>query len=240
MPRVSMTVRGPLLFAVVLSRMPLLWIASFIDGKGARMRLSGKRHRQPRSDALASETAVDKSESSRCIQALAMVSAGSAYLNSLTPWPAEAWAAFQWHSKPRDAFTLHVQAIFKLHEPVVTYEVENGEGMVTQNPRYRQPLFIPHLPRAHALLGHAGEQEASVETVCRQWGGGSRNDETLVLQNLPGIALSPEQADNIMAGTSSNAWRVGVGSSCQPLLPRSPSRHWIGLYSALRKSRMAL
>ena len=166
------------------------------------MRHSGKRHRDTGCDQWPDQI-VEETERARCIHGFAMVSAGSVFSGSLTPWPAEAWSAYQWHGKPQDAFTLHVQAIFQLHEPLLTYDVESAEGVVTENPRFRQPLFIPHLQSAGDLLGHAGACEASVAGVCRQWSGCPEDDAAEVLRGLPAIALKPVQAEQIMAGASS-------------------------------------
>ena len=143
----------------------------------------------------------EESDKVRCIHGLAMVSSGSVYSSSLTPWPAEAWAAFQWHHKPKDAFTLHVQAIFVLHEPFLSHDCENGDGLVTDNPRYKQPVFFPHLPRVQHRLGFTGGEETSVETVVRQWGGLAGEDDATI--NVPAVALSPDEAARLMTGSSS-------------------------------------
>ena len=194
--------------------MPVLWLAVFPSHVSYRHRVNASRRRRHDnfSDAAEDIAALPEQVASaaggtRVLIGLLNVGHGQTYAGVLTPWSALAWSAFEENQHPKDAFTLHVQGVFRFNVPRVVSEFVDGQGMITANPRFKQPLFLPYLNDVDGvpLLDIAGmvhNHATTLREVTAHWCPDLVSDIGFTVQ-VPALALAWPRAHRLLCGDES-------------------------------------
>eukprot|EP00971_Amphidinium_carterae_P328121 6459842-Amphidinium_carterae.3 len=201
--------------------MSVVWLAH----SASRIRVNKRRHR--------ADVDAEDEQFGRSLFALAKVIVGDVFDGPLTAWPASVWQQYDEYEQLSDGFAIHLQAVFFLNEAIPVHAVLSDDGLISSNPRFNQPIFLPSL-QGHDVgldvaMGRLQRTEASLQQVLTRW-----CPDLLCENKLPIIpALTPTPSlvqplrdGNVNALLALARWVRYIPSTWTSHM-RSPSKEWI-------------